>query len=45
MARGDKKGNREAKKPKKAKAPEPVAVSSFAAVQKKAMEAANAKKK
>ncbi len=45
MARGDSKGNREAKKPKKPKAAEPAAVSSVAAVQKKAMETANTRKK
>jgi len=36
MARGDKHGNRESKKPKKVKPKEAVAVSTFASIQKKA---------
>jgi hypothetical protein len=45
MARGDKHGNREAKKPKKLKPKEAVPVSTFASLQKKALEGANPKKK
>jgi hypothetical protein len=45
MARGEQHGNREAKKPKKVKPKEAVAVSTFASVQKKALEPGNQKKK
>jgi hypothetical protein len=45
VARGDRHGNREAKKPKKLKPKEVVPVSAFALIQKKALEAANPKKK
>jgi hypothetical protein len=46
MARSDKRGNREAKKPKQPKAAEPAAATtSFAAVQKKILDAAAAKRK
>lgn len=46
MARSDSRGNREAKKPKKPKVAEaPAATTSFAAVQKKILDAAAARKK
>jgi hypothetical protein len=45
MARGDKHGNREAKKPKKVKPKENAPVSTFASIQKKAGEAAKPTKK
>ncbi len=45
MARGEQHGNREAKKPKKLKPKEAVPVSTFASIQKKAIEAASPKKK
>ena len=45
MARGEQHGNREAKKPKKLKPKEAVPVSTFSSIQKKAVEAANQKKK
>jgi hypothetical protein len=45
MARGDKHGNREAKKPKKLKPKEIVPVSTLGSIQKKALEAAKPKKK
>jgi hypothetical protein len=45
MSRGDKHGNREAKKPKKLKPKEAVPVSTFASIQKKVIEAASPKKK
>ncbi|MBY0362861.1 MAG: hypothetical protein K2X45_13225 [Phreatobacter sp.] len=47
MARSDNRGSREAKKPKKPKAAEvaPAAVTSFAAVQKKILDAAASRKK
>ncbi|WP_168201603.1 hypothetical protein [Phreatobacter aquaticus] len=46
MARSDARGNREAKKPKKPKAePAPAGATTFAAVQKRVVDAAAAKKK
>jgi hypothetical protein len=45
MARGDRHGNREAKKPKKVKPKEIAPVSALASIQKMALEAANPKKK
>jgi hypothetical protein len=45
MGRGDRRGNREAKKPKKPKPNEIAPVSAFASIQKKALEAATQKKK
>jgi hypothetical protein len=45
MARGDKHGNREAKKPKKVKPKEIAPVSTFSSIQKKAGEAARPNKK
>lgn len=46
MARSDKRGNREAKKPKQPKAaPVSPATTSFTAVQKKILDAAAARKK
>jgi hypothetical protein len=45
MARSDKHGNREAKKPKKVKPKEAMPVSTFASIQKKELEATNPKKK
>lgn len=46
MARGDRHGNREAKKPKKLKPKEIAPISTtLASIQKKALEAANPKKK
>jgi hypothetical protein len=45
MARSDKHGNREAKKPKKLKPKENVPVSTLASIQKKAAEAFHPKKK
>ena len=45
MARGDRHGNREAKKPRKVKPKEIAPVSALASIQKMALEAANPKKK
>jgi hypothetical protein len=45
MARGDKHGNREAKKPKKVKPKETAPVSTFSSIQKKPGEAARPNKK
>jgi hypothetical protein len=45
MARGDKHGNREAKKSKKVKLKEATPVSAFASIQKHVPEATNPKKK
>jgi hypothetical protein len=45
VARGDRPGNREAKKPKKAKPKEIVPASKLAMIHEKAREAADAKKK
>jgi hypothetical protein len=45
MAGGDRHGNREAKKPKKLKPKEMAPVSTLAWIQKRALEAANPKKK
>jgi hypothetical protein len=46
MARSDKRGNREAKKPKQPKAAAPAAAAtSFASVQKKILDAAATKRK
>ncbi len=45
MPRGESKGNREAKKPKKAKVAEATPNTAFASVQKKVLDAAAAKKK
>ena len=44
MARGDRHGNREAKKPKKLKPKEIAPISTLASIQKKALEATNPKK-
>jgi hypothetical protein len=44
MARGDRHGNREAKKPKKLKPKEIGPISTLASIQKKALEATNPKK-
>jgi hypothetical protein len=44
MARGDQRGNREAKKPKKLKPDEIAPISTLASIQKKALEATNPKK-
>jgi hypothetical protein len=43
MGRGDRHGNREAKKPKKLKPKEIAPISTLASIQKKALEAANPK--
>ena len=45
MAGGDRHANREAKNPKKLKPKEIAPISTFASIQKKALEAANPKKK
>ena len=45
MSRGDKHGNREAKKPKKIKPKQAAPVSTFSSIQKKAGEAAKSNKK
>ena len=45
MARGDKHGNRESKKPKKLKPKEITPVSTLASIQKKAFEGAKPQKK
>jgi hypothetical protein len=45
MSRGDKHGNREAKKPKKIKPKEAAPVSTFSSIQKKADESAKSNKK
>jgi hypothetical protein len=45
MARSDKHGSREAKKPKKLKPKETAPISTLASIQKKAAEAAHPKKK
>jgi hypothetical protein len=45
MARDHRHGNREAKKPKKLKPKEVAPISVLASIQKKALEAANPKKK
>ena len=44
VARGDRRGNREAKKPKKLKPKEIGPISTLASIQKKALEATNPKK-
>ena len=44
MGRGDRHGNREAKKPKKLKPKEIGPISTLASIQKKALEATNPKK-
>jgi hypothetical protein len=45
MAKGQVRSNREAKKPKKEKPKEIAPISTLASIQKKALEAANPKKK
>jgi hypothetical protein len=45
MGRGDRRGNREAKKPKKLKPKEIAPISTLASIQKMALTAANPKKK
>ena len=45
LGRGERRGNREAKKPKKLKPKEIAPISTLASIQKKALEAANPKKK
>ena len=45
MGRGERRGNREAKKPKRLKPKEIAPISRLASIQKKALEAANPKKK
>jgi hypothetical protein len=44
MARGDRHGNREAKKPEKAKSKDVAPISTLASIQKRALEAANPKR-
>ncbi len=45
MGRGERRGNREAKKPKKLKPKEIAPILTLGSIQKKALEAANPKKK